>query len=106
MNEEEENIVTELGNRGYNQDPKKDNSDEGGYGYLLRMQVRTFTANKVRQIKKDIISAQEKLDGLRALTETDMWLRDLDDFEKGYTKWLKDIAKQIIKARKKKQKKK
>lgn len=104
MNQKESDIIINLKNRGYDEDPKKQ-EDEGGYDYLLRMQVRTFTADKVRQLKNDIASTQEKLDGLRATTEQEIWLRELQEFERAYTKWLQDIEKEIIKTKKRRAKK-
>jgi DNA topoisomerase-2 len=99
MNEKESDIISELEARGYDEDPKKVEG-EGGYDYLLRMQVRTFTADKVRQLKNDIASTQEKLDGLRATTEQEIWLRELDEFEASYRKWLRDIEKEVVKTKK------
>ena len=91
MNQKESNIIDELKSRGYDEDPRAEG--EGGYDYLLRMQVRTFTADKVRQLKNDIASTKEKLDGLRVTTEQEIWIRELDEFEVEYRKWLQDIEK-------------
>ena len=52
MNEKEVNIIKELKHRGYDENPKKENSDEAGYDYLLMLQVRTFTLEKIKQLKK------------------------------------------------------
>lgn len=101
MNEKESDIINELKQRGYDEDPKKD-PDVGGYDYLLRMQVRTFTADKVKQLKNDIASTQEKLEGIRAKTEKDMWLQELEEFEKVYRNWLLEIEKETIKSKKRK----
>ena len=104
MNEEEEAVITELEERGYDKDNVKTNvegEEVGGYDYLLRMQVRTFTANKVRQLRNDIASLQEKIDGMRATTEKQMWINDLNEFQKEYTKWLKIMEKSVPKITKK-----
>jgi len=105
MNQEEKDIITELKTRGYDEDPKKE-ENEGGYDYLLRMQVRTFTADKIRQLKNDITSNQQKLDGLRATKEKDMWLKELNEFEKHYDLWLVEIDNQSVKQTKKRRNKK
>ena len=55
MNVEEDIIVSELNRRNYDEEPC-----QGGYDYLLRLQVRTFTANKVNQLKNDIESHKKK----------------------------------------------
>ena len=104
MNEKEANIIEELKNRGYDEDPKREEG-EGGYDYLLRMQVRTFTADKVRQLKNDIASAQKKFDGLRATTEKEIWLKELDQFQTAYEKWVVEITNQTVPTKKKRTKK-
>lgn len=105
MNVEEEVVIKELANRGYDEDPKKEEG-EGGYEYLLRMQVRTFTANKVKQLKNDIASTQEKLDGLRATSEQSMWLKELDEFEVAYLRWVDEMDNQVVPTKKGPKKKK
>ena len=105
MNVEEEDLIIELKNRGYDEDPKKEEG-EGGYDYLLRMPVRSLTANKVKQLKNDIASTQEKLDGLRATSEEVIWLNELNEFETAYTKWLDEINNQVVVVGKKTTKKK
>ena len=92
MNVPEDVLIDELKNRGYDEEP-----DQGGYDYLLRLQVRTFTADKVKQLKNDIASSKKKLDTLKKTTPEKMWLSDLDEFEKQYDKWLKDMAKRVPK---------
>lgn len=101
MNEKESDIIKKLKIRGYDEDPNKEDSGSGGYDYLLRMQVRTFTADKVLQLKNDIISTKEKLDRLRVRSEQDIWLKELEEFEVAYSKWLVEIDKQVIKPKKK-----
>lgn len=92
MNVEEDVLVDELKKCEYDEEP-----DQGGYDYLLRLQVRTFTANKVNQLKNDIASNKKKLGNLKKTTPEKMWLSDLDDFEKHYDKWMKDMDKRVPK---------
>lgn len=100
MNKKESDIIKNLSERNYDENPKKYDS-EGGYDYLLRLQVRTFTIDKVQQLKNDIVSTQKTLDKLKSTTEQKIWLRELNEFEKAYNIWLKDIESQIIKTKKK-----
>jgi len=112
MNEEEEDVIAALEERGYDKDKNKKNKEgeedgeknEGSYDYLLRMQVRTFTANKVRQIKNDIASIQEKVDGLKATSEKQLWLNDLEEFETEYAKFLRTMDTEDLKVNKKESK--
>ena len=105
MNEKECDIVNVLSERGYAEDPKKEENEDGGYNYLLRMHIRTFTVEKIEQLKNEIISKQEKIDKLRETSEKDIWLGELDEFEKEYKIWLKEIEKEEAKAKKRKAKK-
>jgi DNA topoisomerase-2 len=99
MNEKESDIIEVLTGRGYDEDPKKAEG-EGGYDYLLRMQVRTFTADKIKQLNNDIASLKEKLEGLRAKSEKDIWIEELDQFENAYKRWLQEIEQEEAVAKK------
>lgn len=105
MNVDEEIVIKDLVDKGYDEDPKKENG-EGGYDYLLRMQIRTFTANKVKQLKNDIASIQTKLDNLKSTSEQSMWLRELEEFEIAYLKWIDEIDNQVVPTKKVTKKKK
>ena len=104
MNKTEKYILEQLKTRGYDEDPKKIDN-EGGYEYLLRMQIRTFTADKVKQIKNDIASIQQKIDGLTRTTEKEIWLGELEEFEKAYNTWLFSIEKEEVKTKARRAKK-
>ena len=100
MNIPENTIITTLIERGYDEDPKK-KEDEGGYDYLLRMPVRSFTAEKVKQLQNDIKSNKEVLDKLVITTEKEMWISELNEFEIAYDKWVVDIDKENVSKNKK-----
>jgi DNA gyrase/topoisomerase IV subunit B len=91
MNVPEDNIIKELKTRGYDENPKKQDEENAGYDYLLRMQVRTFTANKIKELKNDILSNQQKLDNIKATSEKEMWINELEEFAKKYNEWLEII---------------
>lgn len=86
MRRKEEDIIKDLKNRKYDEDPKK--NEDGGYNYLLRMQVRTFTAEKVKELQDEIVLNKEKLEKLKNTTEKEMWISDLDEFVEVYNKWV------------------
>ena len=104
MNVSEDKIVRELETLGYAKDFKNDEDDDTtsnkhGYEYLLRLQVRTFTSDKVKQLKEENQSLDTKLKTIKKTTEKQMWINDLSEFEFEYTKWLK--AMEIQKPKKK-----
>ena len=86
MNIEEQVIISEMEKNKYD---KENNT----YDYLLRLQVRTFTAEKVKSLKQDILNLQNKHKLISNTTEKNMWKNELKEFKKEYEKWLKIINK-------------
>ena len=101
MNIDEEVVIKELEKRGYDREIKKDSDEEGGYNYLLSLHVRTFTANKIKQLNNDIANIKDKLGNIKATSDKQMWLNDLKEFENEYEKWLKKMEEQKNKINKK-----
>jgi hypothetical protein len=64
------------------------------------MQVRTFTADKIKQLNNDIMSLKEKLDKLKSKSEKDIWLEELEQFENAYNRWLQEIEQEEAVAKK------
>jgi len=71
------------------EDDEKDKVEEGSFDYLLSMQMRSMTVKKLGEIKKEIEKIQEKVDDYKSADEAELWERDLQEFEKAYTKFLK-----------------
>lgn len=94
-----EDIVNELQNRGYDRDKSLDEDEieeKGtGYEYLLRLQIGSITAEKINKLQHDIDSNIKERDELKAKTEKDLWLQDLQKFEIEYKKWLVEIEKEV-----------
>ena len=101
-------IVTELEEKGYDKDDKElkyDNDDEeenksNGYNYLLRLQFRSITEEKIDKLDNDIASKTKARDNLFNTNEKQLWINDLDEFQKEYVKWLNSIEKEIVKTKK------
>jgi DNA topoisomerase-2 len=100
MNIDEEVVVKELEKRGYDKEYKNEdnenieNTNNHGYNYLLKLQVRTFTTNKVKELKDDIVKIKDKINNIKNTSEKQMWMNDLDEFTKEYIKWL-DIMNKL-----------
>jgi len=93
----EEAIVKELNEKGYDKEiTAGDNGEENdkGYNYLLRLPVRFFTDEKIEELKSEIFKLEKEHDLLTATSETDIWLKELDEFEKEYTMWLLELESQ------------
>ena len=110
MNVEETVIVANLEKSGYDKENEKKNDDDdesgsGGYNYLLKMQVRTFTSNKVKQLRSEIEDKNNKLHKLKSTSEKQLWLNDLQEFKNEYSKWLKIMEIPSLKLKTKNNKK-
>jgi DNA gyrase/topoisomerase IV subunit B len=104
MKVSEEDIIKELTNRKYDKDKTYDDIDgdsNSGYDYLLRMQIRTFTSDKINKLKNDILSKRDILNKLIKTSEKQLWLKDLSEFEVEYTKFLKIMKEAQPKNKKK-----
>ena len=97
MEQEEASIIEELEEMKYDKDPQ-----DGTYNYLLRLPIRTFTADKVRELKKDIASLEKELAVLKKTKITTIWLRELREFEKMYGKWLTVMESRVPKKKRRK----
>lgn len=91
MKVEESDLIETLREMGYDEMETKE--DSKGYNYLLNMQVRTFTTNKIRDLQREIDNMQKKLDETKATTEKNMWENELDEFTVEYIKWEKEMSK-------------
>ena len=107
MNVDEAIIVENLEKNGFDKENVKDDEENsGGYNYLLKMQVRTFTSNKVRQLRSEIEEKNNKLNHMKSTSEKQLWLNDLEEFKNEYKKWLKVMEVAPLKLKQKPAKKK
>ena len=78
---DESDIVNTLKKTGYF---LVDNDEE--FKYLLNMQIRSFSKQKLEDLKKNILKLEKELDIINNISEAQMWENDLKDFEKEYKK--------------------
>ncbi len=88
MNVDESIIVKELEERKYDKELTSEEDEVGSYDYLLKLQVRTFTKNKIISLNNEISSLKNRLNKLIKTSESEMWLNELDEFLQEYNKWL------------------
>lgn len=95
-----EDVVNSLEKAGYDKN-KKSSSDEEeeteesndtGYNYLLRMQINSVTEERIEKLKSEKDNLTQQRDTLFNTTEKDIWINELDEFEKAYKPWLKEAA--------------
>jgi len=100
MEQDEDATIEQLEEREYDKDPQ-----DQTYNYLLRLPIRTFTTDKVEELKSDITGIEKDLSTLQKTKVEKIWLRELKEFEKEYGKWLKVMKKRVPKKTKKRRKK-
>jgi DNA topoisomerase-2 len=81
---EEEDIVSDLKNREYDE-------GENGYDYLLRMQIRSFTKKNVDKIINELNTLNKERDLLFDTSPKTLWIADLNKFSAAYVKWVKTL---------------
>ena len=78
---EKESIII-LENNNFDKIP--DNSSNG-YNYLLNMSIKSFTKDKLDELKKIIDSLKKQIKELKLLTPETLWENNLNEFEKVYS---------------------
>ena len=92
MEQEEVKTISDMEEKGYDKDFQDDT-----YNYLLRLPIRVFTTDKVKELKDDIESLKKDLDTLQKTGIEDMWLKELKELEREYKKWIKEVEKRVVK---------
>ena len=60
------------------------------YDYLLKLPIYTLTKEEIDKLLKEKDNLIKHHDELSALSSKDMWLNEIDTFEKEYSKFLKN----------------
>ena len=81
----EPEIITELTKRKY---PTVTHATKGPcYEYLLSMDMRSFTQEKLNKLEKDILDIEASLKKTQAVSPKTMWKKELRNFIAKYDKW-------------------
>ncbi len=83
---EERNYI-KFGNEKEDLEYGTENSDKS-YDYLLHMQIRTFTKNKLDTLRKEHLEKEGLYKELEATSEIQMWKNDLSEFKVEYEKMI------------------
>lgn len=68
---------------------KKDKNNGKTYDYLLSMQMSSMTTEKLEKLKKEIGNIEIKIKKLLETSPSDVWLKELDEFEVEYKNYIK-----------------
>ena len=87
-----------------NQYPELSTSLNGNpsYDYLTNLPLFSLTAEKIDDINKEYQEKKDELDIYKNTTVQKLWLSELDEFEKSYSKWLIDMEENLESSDKKK----
>lgn len=61
---------------------------DDSFDYLTRIPIYNLTKDKVMELEADVVSSKTTFDRIAATSAQDMWLTDLDAFEKEYEKYI------------------
>lgn len=75
---DENDIIKTLKETGYHE------NDE--FKYLLNMSIRSFSKQKLEELKKTIYKLESELEIIKNISEVEMWENDLKEFEREYEK--------------------
>jgi DNA topoisomerase-2 len=70
---------------------------EPSYDYLLSMQMRSMTKKKLEELQKLIDNINKDITILQGKKAKDLWMEDLDNFEKEYARFLKTRIEEVVK---------
>ena len=68
---------------------KYDKDNKNTYDYLLNMNIRSFTHQRLEDLRKEMEKIEGNIILLKKTSETKLWLKDINKFEKEYVKWNK-----------------
>jgi len=70
------------------------NKKEKGYDYLLRLQFRSITEEKINKLLNEINSKIKERDQLSGTSEKKLWQNDIAEFKAAYLIWKVEIEKE------------
>ena len=79
-----EDVEKEMEEKGYDK-------ENNGFGYLLGMQISSFTEEKLEDLQRLSEKLKVELQSVIDTSAETMWKTDLDKFEKKYRDWLKEM---------------
>lgn len=95
--EKEEDVITkELEKKEYPKDDKE------SYGYLLDMNIRSFTKKRIEDLERESARLVEQITDLEKTSVETVWERELDEFVASYEDWAKARIEAPVEVEKKK----
>ena len=76
---------------------------DNSYEYLLSMQMRSMTKKRLDELKKSCDNITEQIKTLSGMTEKQIWLNELDEFEQAYKIFLNTRVEEVVRKTKRTQ---
>lgn len=91
MHQKTVELEVELSNDPWNFDrlPSSASDSKVSYEYLLSMQMRSMTVERLADLKKEAVELRNVIGTLKSKTHKDLWREDLINFKTEYPKYLK-----------------
>ena len=91
LNSNLQDICTYLETNGYDKENVFTESKENNYDYLLNLPFKSMTSDHILKLTTDIHLKQTTFKNLTNVSEKELWLNDINEFEIEYLKWLKSM---------------
>jgi len=85
---DDDELEEELEEKKY--DMKISENGKESYDYLLSIQVRHMTGQRLKDLQEKEKQVNQELNNYKKLSPTDIWLNELDELLKKYKSWMKD----------------
>jgi len=91
----------------FNENEVKNESVNGeSFNYLVNMPIKSLNKKNIIKLENDFNELKKQLEYFINTSEKQMWLKEIDEFEEKYDKWLKILDSENNKLRNTKRKKK
>ena len=60
---------------------------ENNYNYLLNINIRSMTKNKIKELENEMNEMKNNLENYKKLTIKQIWTQELDELIKKYNEW-------------------
>jgi len=108
-NRTDDDLHSELVQKKYDPLLSEDDNSELDFSYLLNIQVRSMTGQRLKELQDKEKKMQKELDEYRKKSEKDLWIGELDELSTEYDKWVitqvqevkvTDVKKKVTKSKK------
>lgn len=89
-------LVHVLEERKYDKLNSADEENKSGYEYLLNLQIRSITAERIEKLRNDLAGCIHTRDDLKITSEKEIWLGELDEFRTEYESYLTELENERL----------